>query len=115
MSRRNRRGGAGRPRENAEVFAALGNATRLALVAKLCGGAARSIAELTEDSQMTRQAITKHLRVLQGAGIVYSAREGRESRYALDREPIVEAREYLEVVSAEWDRALGRLKALVEK
>jgi DNA-binding transcriptional ArsR family regulator len=115
MSRRSRRGGAGKQRANAEVFAALGNATRLALVAKLCGGAARSIAELTEDARMTRQAITKHLRVLENAGIVYSVREGRESRYAFDRGPIVEAREYLEVVSAEWDEALGRLKALVEK
>jgi DNA-binding transcriptional ArsR family regulator len=115
MSRRNRRSGAVGRRANAEVFAALGNATRLALVARLCGGAARSIVELTEDSRMTRQAITKHLRVLESAGIVHGVREGRESRYALEVEPIVEAREYLEVVSAEWDRALGRLKALVEK
>lgn len=115
MSRRNRRGRVRRPLANAEVFAALGNATRLALVTKLCGGPARSIAELTEDSRMTRQAITKHLRVLESAGIVHSVREGRESRYAFDWEPIVEARDYLEVVSEQWDEALGRLKALLEE
>jgi DNA-binding transcriptional ArsR family regulator len=115
MSRRKRRGWAGRQRANAEVFAALGNATRLALVAKLCGGAVRSIAELTEDSRMTRQAISKHLRVLESAGIVHCVREGRESRYAFDGQGVAEARDYLEVVSEQWDEALGRLKALVEK
>jgi DNA-binding transcriptional ArsR family regulator len=115
MSRRNRRVGAVRQQGKAEVFAALGNATRFALVAKLCRGAARSIAELTQDSRMTRQAITKHLRVLEEAGIVQSVREGRKSRYAFQLEPIAEARDYLEVVSERWDQALGRLKAMVEK
>ena len=70
---------AGRPRAHAPVFAALGDETRLSLVAKLCGGRPRSISQLTEGSKLTRQAITKHLRVLESAGIVHSvARRPRE-------------------------------------
>lgn len=99
----------------AVVFAALGDPTRLALVARLCTGEPRSIAQLTADSHLTRQAITKHLRVLQRAGIVRSARSGRESRYALDLQPIEEVRRYLERVSAQWNDALARLKAFVER
>jgi DNA-binding transcriptional ArsR family regulator len=98
----------------AAVFAALGDRTRLALVAKLSGGEPQSIARLTQGSQLTRQAVTKHLRVLENAGIVHSVRHGRESLYALDPKPIQEMRDYLGVVSAHWDRALSRLKAFVE-
>lgn len=113
MSRRSRRRSGGRTRE--AVFAALGNATRLALMRKLSGGQARSISELRRGSRMTRQAVTKHLRVLERAGIVRSAREGRESRFAFEPEAIEEVTEYLSAVAEQWDRALGRLKAFVEK
>jgi DNA-binding transcriptional ArsR family regulator len=99
----------------APAFAALGDATRLALVATLASGEPRSIAELTAGSKLTRQAITKHLRVLEGAGMVRCARAGRESRFAFDPRPVEEMREYLASVSAEWDAALGRLKAFVEE
>ena len=99
----------------ASTFAALGDATRLALVATLASGEPRSIAELTAGSKLTRQAITKHLRVLEGAGIVRCARAGRESRFAFDPRPVEEMREYLASVSAQWDAALGRLRELVEK
>jgi DNA-binding transcriptional ArsR family regulator len=97
------------------VFAALGDKTRLALVMKLSSGRPASIVELTAGSTLSRQAITKHLRVLERAGIVHSSREGRESRFALDPRPIVEARSYLESVSEQWDRALSRLKSFVER
>lgn len=63
---------------------------------------------------MTRQAVTKHLRVLQGAGLVRNVRHGRESLFELDPAPIDEARAYLELVSRHWDNALARLKAFVE-
>ena len=77
---------AGAPRRaQAPIFAALGDKTRLALVATLCNGPARSISELAGDSALTRQAITKHLRVLERAGIVHSRRRGRESRFQFDR------------------------------
>jgi DNA-binding transcriptional ArsR family regulator len=99
----------------ARVFAALGDETRLTLVAKLSRGQPNSISQLTEGSRLTRQAITKHLRVLQGARIVRSARAGRESRFAFDPEPITEIRNYLAFVSEQWDQALARLKSLVER
>lgn len=99
----------------AHIFAALGDGTRLALIAKLCGGQARSISELAQDSTLTRQAITKHLRVLEGAGIVHSVRTGRESRFAFDPAPLDGLRQYLELVSEQWDQALARLQSFVER
>ncbi|MGH8176311.1 MAG: ArsR/SmtB family transcription factor [Steroidobacter sp.] len=98
----------------APIFAALGDATRLALIAKLGEGRPCSIAQLTEGTQLTRQAVTKHLRVLEDARIVRSIRTGRESRFELDPAPIREVREYAEVVSQQWDQALSRLKSFVE-
>ena len=71
--------------------------------------------QLTEGTRLTRQAITKHLRVLEGAGIVRSVRAGREARFELDTAPIDGARDYLDLVSEQWDQTLGRLKAFVEK
>ncbi len=109
------RGSAARSRTRAPVFAALGDETRLALVVKLSGGQSRSISQLTEGSRLTRQAITKHLRVLEKAGIVRGVRHGRESRFQFDPEPIVGIKEYLEFVSQQWDEALGRLKVFVEQ
>jgi DNA-binding transcriptional ArsR family regulator len=99
---------------HALVFAALGDATRLALVAKLCRGQPRSISQLTEGSHLTRQAITKHLRVLESAGIVHRVHAGRRSLFEFDLEPIAEVRAYLGFVSEQWDEALSRLKAFVE-
>lgn len=103
-----------RRRAHAPVFAALGDETRLSLVAKLCGGEPRSISQLTHGSRLTRQAITKHLRVLEKVEIVRSVRAGRESLFELNPEPIEEIRKYLDRVSAQWDQTLARLKAFVE-
>ncbi len=119
MSRRNSSESDGRQRNSAPsfvapIFAALGDATRLALVARLSSGEARSIAQLTERTRLTRQAITKHLHVLERAGIVRCVRRGRESRFEFDPEPIVGIREYLDFVSQQWDEALSRLKTFVE-
>jgi DNA-binding transcriptional ArsR family regulator len=100
---------------SAEVFAALGDETRLSLVAKLCGGESVSISQLTEGTKLTRQAITKHLRVLENAGIVHSTRQGRESRFAFDPQSIEEIKRYLDFVSEQWDQALARLKSFVEE
>ena len=101
-------------RAKAAVFAALGDETRLWLLAKLCDGQRYSIAELTEGTKLTRQAVTKHLRVLERVRIVHGTREGRESLFAFDPQPVLEMKEYLELVSNQWDRALGRLKKFVE-
>jgi DNA-binding transcriptional ArsR family regulator len=101
--------------QRAPVFAALGDEMRLALVAKLCAGQPHSIAQLTEGSKLTRQAVTKHLRVLERAGIVRSVHKGRETRFEFDPEPITGMKQYLDSVSQQWDQALARLKAFVEK
>jgi DNA-binding transcriptional ArsR family regulator len=114
MSRKGRSSGAARRPAHAPVFAALGDETRLALVAKLSGGQPLSISRLTAGSRLTRQAITKHLRVLESAKIVHSVRTGRESLFEFDPEPMDEARKYLDLVSEQWDQALARLKSFVE-
>ncbi|MGE5114556.1 MAG: ArsR/SmtB family transcription factor [Acidobacteriaceae bacterium] len=97
------------------VFAALGDTTRLALLEKLSSGTPYSISRLTSGSRMTRQAITKHLRVLQGAGIVHSIRKGRESLFEFDPKPIVQLKDYLDKVSQHWHERLVRLKELVDE
>jgi DNA-binding transcriptional ArsR family regulator len=98
----------------AEVFAALGDRTRLSLLVRLSDGETRSIASLSADTALTRQAVTKHLHVLQEAGLVSSLRVGRESRFAFRPEAVADARAYLERVSAQWDDALARLKRFAE-
>ncbi len=97
------------------VFAALGDETRLSLVGKLSKGTPQSISELAKGSPLTRQAITKHLRVLEGARLVGSVRVGRESLFELRPEPLKEIQSYLERVSEQWDHALARLKSFVEE
>ena len=114
MSRKSHRRMTVRRRAPARVFAALGDQTRLSLVAKLGRGQPCSISQLTQGSRLTRQAITKHLRVLERAEIVRSVRTGRESLFELDPEPIEEIKKYLELVSEQWDQALSRLKSFVE-
>ncbi len=114
MSRRSRSRIAASGLRRVPVFAALGDETRVELVAKLCRGRPRSISQLTEGSRLTRQAITKHLRVLETAGIVHGVRAGRESLFEFDPKPLEEARQYLDLVSEQWDQALARLKRFVE-
>ena len=97
------------------LFAALGDETRLLLIGELSKGTARSISELTEGSTLTRQAITKHLRVLEGAGLVQGTRVGRESLFEFRPGPIERAQTYLERVSDQWGQALARLKSFVER
>jgi DNA-binding transcriptional ArsR family regulator len=98
----------------ASVFSALGDATRLRLVGRLCGGERLSISELCEGSRLTRQAITKHLRVLEEASLVRGVRQGREMRFAFAPAALEESRTYLELVSGQWGKALVRLKSFVE-
>lgn len=108
-----KRGSSGQ--QNAAMFAALGDETRLSLLAKLCSGQRYSIAELSAGAKLTRQAVTKHLRVLERVRIVQGTREGREILFEFHPEPVIAMKEYLELVSKQWDAALGRLKAFVEE
>ena len=114
MSRKSNSRAASGLRAHAPVFAALGDKTRLLLVAKLSDGRPHSISQLTRGSKLTRQAITKHLRVLEKAGVVHGVRTGRESLFEFDPQPIVGLKEYLAFVSEQWDQALARLKTFVE-
>jgi DNA-binding transcriptional ArsR family regulator len=98
----------------ASVFAALGDETRLSVLTRLCDGRRESIARLTAGTRLSRQAVTKHLRVLARAGVVRSVKVGRESLFEIEPRPIAEARDYLDQVSRQWDDALARLKAHVE-
>src|SRR5262245_10006737 len=111
MSRARHHRPAPRLRRSVPVFAALGDETRLALVTRLSGGTALSIARLTEGSALTRQAITKHLQVLQDAGLVRGVRRGRENLFALEPQPLADARRALDGIARQWDDALARLKA----
>jgi DNA-binding transcriptional ArsR family regulator len=103
-----------RLKHRASVFAALGDETRLALVGRLSNGAPQSISRLAASSTLTRQAITKHLRVLEDAGVVHSARVGRESLFEFRPAPLNELQSYLEHISDQWQQALARLKSFVE-
>lgn len=98
----------------ANVFAALGDPTRLKLVAVLCAGGAFSIAQLTAGTDISRQGVTKHLQVLAQAGVVRDVRQGRERLWQLQPGQLEEARRTLEIIGREWDVALGKLKAFVE-
>jgi len=103
-----------KPKRAAPVFAALGDETRLKLVVRLCDDGPLSITTLTKGSRVTRQAITKHLHVMEQAGLVRNSRNGRESVWQLDHQPIDDARHYLDLISKEWDAALARLQEFVE-
>jgi DNA-binding transcriptional ArsR family regulator len=98
----------------APVFAALGDETRLALVARLGASGPLSIARLTDETNVTRQAITKHLEVLERAGLVRGERQGRERLWVFEAQKLDEARRYLDQISEQWDAALDRLAHFVE-
>ena len=110
-----RRGAASsRLAEAAPVFAALGDATRLQIVLRLCDGGPMSIIRLTEGAQVTRQAVSKHLRALESAGLVRSGRVGRERIWEIETQRLADVRACLDRISEQWDQAIQRLRALVE-
>jgi DNA-binding transcriptional ArsR family regulator len=98
----------------AAVFFALGDKTRLQLVTLLCAGGALSIAQLTASTDVTRQAVTKHLQMLAGAGLVKDLKIGRERLWQFEPAAMDEARRSLEAIGRQWDQALNRLKLSLE-
>jgi DNA-binding transcriptional ArsR family regulator len=100
--------------KSAPVFWALGDETRLRLIALLCAGGALSIAQLTASTDITRQAVTKHLQVLADAGLVRNLKQGRERLWEFEPDRLEEARRSLDLIAQQWDRALSRLKASLE-
>jgi DNA-binding transcriptional ArsR family regulator len=103
------------PHSCAPLFAALGDEMRLRLIAVLCAGGAMSITQLTSGTEITRQAITKHLDVLAAAGLVRDVKIGRERLWEFEPEQLGEARRWLEHIGRQWDHALGKLKLAVEE
>jgi DNA-binding transcriptional ArsR family regulator len=101
-------------RATANLFAALGDETRLRLLGRLAGGPV-SISRLAEGSGITRQGVAKHLRVLAGAGLVRGRRRGKESVWQLERKRLDQAKRSLDLISQQWDVALGKLKLYVEE
>jgi DNA-binding transcriptional ArsR family regulator len=101
-------------RDAAPLFAALGDETRLRLLMRLSSSGPESISRLSAESDVSRQAIKKHLDVLAGAGLVRGTRKGREHIWQLSPKRIAEAQGYLDRISEQWDDALSRLKSFVE-
>lgn len=98
----------------ATVFAALGDETRLRLISRLSDAGPLSIASLADGFDISRQAISKHLRVIHAAGLAHSARRGRETVWQLEPDGLAKARRYLTLISQDWDDKLRRLKSAVE-
>jgi DNA-binding transcriptional ArsR family regulator len=109
-----RSSGAFQAKDSASLFAALGDETRLRLVLRLGDGEPMSIARLTKGSKVTRQAITKHLRVMEQAGLVHGKWHGRERLWQLEQSRFKDARHYLDLISRQWDDALQRLRSFIE-
>lgn len=107
--------GVDRDARAAPVFAALGDPVRLQLVARLCRGGPQPIVRLADGTGVSRQAITKHLGALDAAGLVESERNGRERVWRLRPRRLDEVQRYLERISTQWDAAIARLKAGVER
>ena len=102
------------PDDPTRVFAALGDRTRLGLVTRMAAGEPMSITRLTEGTDLTRQAVTRHLEVLADAGLVQGTRRGREHLWALDRARVRLAQRALDQIAAWWDERLGELKDALE-
>lgn len=100
--------------DTARLFAALGDPVRLELIEALAGGP-RSIADLSRGRKISRQGVTKHLHVLEGAGLIVAERAGREVRWRGQGQALAPAAEYLARVGARWESALERLKRQAEE
>jgi DNA-binding transcriptional ArsR family regulator len=115
LSVSNRSGGFEQPRQLAPTFVALGDKIRLQLISRLCNDGPMSITRLTYGTNVTRQAITKHLEVMRRVGLVRNTRRGRERIWQVEQRRLKEVRHCLELISKQWDDALGRLKKFVEE
>ena len=99
----------------APIFAALGDETRLSLIARLSQASGQSISQLAKGTNLTRQAVTKHLQILERVGLVRSVRKGRETLFEFDATPIETMTQYLDLVSRQWDKKLTDLQTFLEE
>lgn len=101
-------------RQAVPIFSALGDETRLRLIAVLGAGGAMSIAQLTAGTDITRQGVTKHLQILAEAGLVHHVKVGRERLWEFNPAQLDEAKRTLELIAQQWDHALNKLKLALE-
>jgi len=99
----------------ARLFTALADDNRLAIVESLSEHGPQSITALARRAPVTRQAVRKHLAVLETAGIATSKRHGRERIWHLEPGRLAAAHAYLDRISHRWDDAIDRLGAYLEK
>ena len=102
-------------RDAAPLFAALGDETRLQMLMRLAASGPESIAQMSAKSHVSRQAITKHLQVLEEAGFVVGERRGREHIWRIQPRRFEQVHAHLQRISAQWDEALERLRAFVDE
>jgi DNA-binding transcriptional ArsR family regulator len=100
--------------KTAPVFAALGDPVRLAMIARLCMVGPLPTILLKQGTSVSRQAVTKHLRMLEDAGLVQSQRVGRDRLWQIETRQLTEVRKYLDQISAQWDATVERLRRFVE-
>jgi DNA-binding transcriptional ArsR family regulator len=105
----------GRIAVGAPLFDALGDPNRLRIIVRLCDLGPSSTSQLTGVIPVTRQAASKHLQLLESAGLVTSSRRGRERVWTVQTEPLGRASDYLTQLSRRWDAAVDRLRAYVEE
>jgi DNA-binding transcriptional ArsR family regulator len=98
----------------APLFAALGDPVRLDIVQRLCRQGPLPTVQLRQGTRISRQAITRHLQVLEDAGLVASGRVGRDRQWKMQARQLAALSACLERISVQWDTRLERLKALVE-
>ncbi|GGL38001.1 helix-turn-helix transcriptional regulator [Phycicoccus endophyticus] len=100
---------------DAVLFAALGDQTRLGLLAALGTGGAATATRLADPLPVTRQAVSRHLRVLEDAGLVVTSKAGRDVLYEVDVDVLRERADWLASVSRAWDRRLEDLRQRAER
>ncbi|WP_245316227.1 ArsR/SmtB family transcription factor [Chelatococcus daeguensis] len=97
------------------IFAALGDPTRAGILRRLAREGRLSLTQLARGAPITRQAVSRHVAVLEAAGLVAARRHGRELQLTLRPAPLAEAANWLAEVGAAWDGALDRLARQVEE
>lgn len=97
-----------------DVFAAVADPTRRSILEELRNRGPLSISALAAPLPMSRQAVTKHLDILEGAGLIERCMKGRERIQALKTEPLKEVDDWLAPYAAAWDERLDRLKAYLD-
>jgi DNA-binding transcriptional ArsR family regulator len=100
--------------EAAPLFDALGDPNRLRIFAQLCDGGPSSTSQVAQTISVSRQAVSKHLAMLEAVGLVHSRRRGRERIWSVRTESLGQASDYLIQLSNRWDRVIDRLRAFVE-